>query len=398
MKLNDPVDRFCGSFKLFAADGTPLRHDQCWMALALRLDREYNGQEILVERPDGQRLTVQAHANPIRDESGRLLGAINVLVDISDRKRAEDGLKQADRAKNEFLATLAHELHPLAPIRNAVHVLHFQGSSAPETQWALDIIERQLRQMIHLVDDLLDVARITGNKLELRRTRLDLAEVLQAAAETSSPLIEACGQELTVVTPTYPIHLDGDLTRLGQVIANLLNNAAKYSERRLDSAQRRAARDRRRGHGARQRHRHSRRHAGPYLRDVHAGGAFRGSQPGRPWHRSGRWLADWSRCTVAVCWPAARASAREASSSSVCRRLLDTAPTQDGTDSKPQHAGAEPAHPGRGRQQRLGGQPRRAAAHRRPRRPHRPRRRRGGASWPRSFGPRCSCSTSDCRA
>jgi signal transduction histidine kinase/CheY-like chemotaxis protein len=231
-KLNDPVDRFCGSFKLFAADGTPIRHDQCWMALALRLDREYNGHEILIERPDGQRLTVLAHANPIRDERGRLLGAVNVLVDFSDRKRAEEALILADRAKNEFLATLAHELrNPLAPIRNAVHVLHFQGSAAPETQWALDVIDRQLRQMARLIDDLLDIARITSNKLELHRTRIDLAEVLRAATETSSPLIEACGHKLTVLTPPYSIHLDGDLTRLAQVIANLLNNAAKYTER-----------------------------------------------------------------------------------------------------------------------------------------------------------------------
>src|SRR5688500_15603886 len=83
--LNDTIDRYCGSFKLFGRDGTPIRHEQCWIALALLNDREYNGQEIIVERPDGTRLTALAHANPIRDESGRLRGAVNVLVDISDR-------------------------------------------------------------------------------------------------------------------------------------------------------------------------------------------------------------------------------------------------------------------------------------------------------------------------
>src|SRR5213592_1339842 len=91
-KLNDPVDRFCGSFKLFAADGSPIRHNQCWMALALETNMEYNGEEIVIERPDGRRLAALAHANPIRDDAGRLLGAVNVLVDISDRKRAEDAL------------------------------------------------------------------------------------------------------------------------------------------------------------------------------------------------------------------------------------------------------------------------------------------------------------------
>src|ERR1019366_9623443 len=127
-KLNDPVDRFCGSFRLFAADGAPINHDRCWMALALQMNNEFNGHEIIVERPDGRRLTVLAHANPLRDDAGRLFGAVNVLVDISDRKQAEEVLKTADRAKNEFLATLAHELrNPLAPIRNAVHVLHLKA-------------------------------------------------------------------------------------------------------------------------------------------------------------------------------------------------------------------------------------------------------------------------------
>src|SRR5260221_6661990 len=103
-KLNDPRDRFCGSFKLYAIDGSPINHDQCWMALALKNSIEYNGHEIVIECPDGQRRTTLAYASPFSDEAGKLLGAVNVLVDISDRKRAEDALKEADRAKNEFLA------------------------------------------------------------------------------------------------------------------------------------------------------------------------------------------------------------------------------------------------------------------------------------------------------
>jgi PAS domain-containing protein len=89
-KLNDPADRFCGSFKLFGTDGSPIAHNQCWMALALETDCEHNGQEIVIERPDGSRSTVLAHANPIHDESGKLLGAVNVLVDISDRIQGEE--------------------------------------------------------------------------------------------------------------------------------------------------------------------------------------------------------------------------------------------------------------------------------------------------------------------
>jgi signal transduction histidine kinase/CheY-like chemotaxis protein len=232
-KLNDPLDRFCGSFRLFASDGAPLRHDKCWMALALHTAKGYNGQEIIIERPDGQRLTVLAHANPIRDESGKLIGAVNVLVDISDRKRIEDALREADRSKNEFLATLAHELrNPLAPLRNAVQVLRMQDTHSPDAQWAIEVIERQTQQMTRLVDDLLDVSRITRNRLELRRERVALENVLRVAVETSRPLIDAAGHELTLKLPDQPLYLDADLTRLAQVVSNLLNNAAKYTEHR----------------------------------------------------------------------------------------------------------------------------------------------------------------------
>src|SRR5215210_5430560 len=96
-KLNDPRDRYCGSFKLFSPDGLPIAHDRCWMALALENDKEYNRREIIVERPDGERLIALAHANPIHDRSGNLLGAVNVLVDISDRKRAQEEIETRAR-------------------------------------------------------------------------------------------------------------------------------------------------------------------------------------------------------------------------------------------------------------------------------------------------------------
>ena len=530
-KLNDPEDRFCGSFKLFAVDGTPIRHDQCWMARALFEDKGFNGQEILVERPDGRRMTVLAHANPIRDDAGRLVGAVNVLVDISDRKRAEDSqavlaaiveasddaivsksldgvirtwnggaermfgytageavgrpitliipperfdeearilsrlrggeridhyetvrvakdgrrldvslsislvrdaagrivgaakvarditarkqadatlvalkdelatqladlrrlhemsvrlstslelqpildetlrtaaaiegtdlgllslcdpesedlvvvaslgfndellrhvrrvppgggacgtsyldrrrvvvedaevdpllapyrefargagfravhstplvtrngrcvgvlstyfrrprrpsdrdtrlidvcvrqavdfienarlydqLREADRRKDEFLATLSHELrNPLAPVRNAAELLRLQAPKTPATQRALGMIDRQMHQMTRLIDDLMDVSRISRNKLQLRKDRVDLREVLQAAVEISRPLLDAGAHDLTVAAPD-PVVVEGDATRLAQAVANLLNNAAKYTDR-----------------------------------------------------------------------------------------------------------------------------------------------------------------------
>jgi PAS domain S-box-containing protein len=230
-KLNDPEDRFCGSYKLFDKDGTPVAHDKCWMALALKDRTEYNGYEIVIERPDGQRLTGLAHANPIHDEAGELVGAVNVVVDISDRKRAEDSLKQADRSKNEFLATLAHELrNPLAPIRAAVRILQMKTETSAESRSVLGVIERQTQQMTRLIDDLLNIARITSNKLELRKRRINLADVINTAVETSRPLIDRSRHTLTVTMPPEPISLDGDMVRLAQVISNLLNNAAKYTE------------------------------------------------------------------------------------------------------------------------------------------------------------------------
>jgi PAS domain S-box-containing protein len=230
-KLNDAADRYCGSFKLFSTEGMPLKHSECWMALALQNGRGYNGEEIVVEHPDGRRLSVLAHANPFHDETGNLLGAVNVLVDISERTRSERELKEADRNKNEFLATLAHELrNPLAPLRNAVEFLQLKNPPSPDVKWAFDVIDRQMRQMTRLVDDLLDIARITNNRLELRKERVDLVSVLRTAIETAKPLIEASDLKFVVSLPPKPVGLQVDPIRVAQVIANLLNNAAKYSQ------------------------------------------------------------------------------------------------------------------------------------------------------------------------
>jgi signal transduction histidine kinase len=202
------------------------------MALALRDGKEYNGLEIVIERPDGSRWTALAHANPVQDESGAVIGAVNVLVDITDRKKSEDALRDADRRKSEFLATLAHELrNPLAPIRNGLQIIRLANHDEAAVQEARAMMERQVGHMVRLIDDLLDLSRITNGKIELRKERIELAAAVQDAVESVRPCMEAAGHELTVTLPPKPVYVDGDRTRLAQVFANLLNNSAKFTER-----------------------------------------------------------------------------------------------------------------------------------------------------------------------
>jgi signal transduction histidine kinase len=140
-------------------------------------------------------------------------------------------LQKADHRKDEFLAVLAHELrNPLAPIRNAVQILR-QDAPMAELRSARDVIDRQVGQMTHLINDLLDVARISHGRIELRRERVELAAVVRSALEATRPLVESSSHRLDVALPPGPILLEGDPTRLAQIFSNLLNNAAKYTER-----------------------------------------------------------------------------------------------------------------------------------------------------------------------
>jgi PAS domain S-box-containing protein len=169
---------------------------------------------------------------PVLGTDGQVEAVAGTTRDITQRKAMEDELRDADRKKDDFIALLAHELrNPLAPIRNGLQVLRLAGGDVDAVARARAMMDRQLSHMVRLIDDLLDVSRISRTKMELRRERVLLADVVGSAVETARPLIEAAGHELRLALPPGPVFLDADLTRLAQVISNLLTNSAKYTER-----------------------------------------------------------------------------------------------------------------------------------------------------------------------
>lgn len=360
------TDRWSVSWKLFMADGTPLPNDKCPMAVALKEGRVLHGGEYLVERPDGTRRWFCPYPTPIRDADGEVIGGINMLVDITERKemeeerreedlryrslveqvkdyaifrtdprgiattwnegvrrlfgfdeqdfigkdvahliftkedvlkgvpelelvqaaqvgqvsndrwmrrkdgsrfyamgvtsalrdddgvlvgytkvkrdqttqkRLEDDLRQssaelseADRRKNEFLATLAHELrNPLAPMQNALRVMKLSNDDADAVRAASGLLERQVDHMVRLVDDLLDVSRISRGTITLRRERTNLASIIETVVETARPHFDGVDQEVSLALPSHPVYVNGDPVRLSQVVGNLLNNACKFT-------------------------------------------------------------------------------------------------------------------------------------------------------------------------
>jgi two-component system CheB/CheR fusion protein len=185
--------------------------------------------EFRVTWPDGEVHWLRDQGRLFRDTDGKPLFMTGACVDITDRKRDEEALRDADRRKDEFLALLAHELrNPLAPVRNSLQVIHMSPQRAVRER-AQEIMGRQLAHMVRLIDDLMDVSRITRNKLELRRSVVPLADVVSHAVEAARPLIEAAGHGLEISLPPGPVHVDADLTRLAQVFGNLLANSAKYT-------------------------------------------------------------------------------------------------------------------------------------------------------------------------
>ena len=190
------------------------------------------GNDRWMRRKDGQQFWASGVTTALRGPSGEIVGYSKVMRDLTDRKRAEESLQEADRRKDEFLAVLAHELrNPLAPLRNSLNILQLTACDDPATERVCQTMERQVNHLVRLVDDLLEVSRITRGKIELRKETVELASVARNAIETSRPLIDAAGLQLAITLPQEPVTLHGDPVRLGQVFANLLNNAAKYTNR-----------------------------------------------------------------------------------------------------------------------------------------------------------------------
>lgn len=178
----------------------------------------------------GHRIPIAFSAAPIRNEAGDVTGSVLVFRDESERRRNEQALRNADRQKDEFLATLAHELrNPLAPICMGLDLLRMSGNDAAATTEICAMMARQSQHMVRLIDDLMDVSRITRGKLELRKRQIALDEVVQNAVDANRPIIDQARLQLSVKLPAQPILLYADPNRLTQVFSNLLNNAAKFT-------------------------------------------------------------------------------------------------------------------------------------------------------------------------
>src|SRR5690606_19867703 len=209
--------------------------DEAFAALKAHADRALRGErsdfELEVRYRDLGAQWIRCAYAPEREEEGRIVGWVAAILDITARKRAEEALLEADRRKNEFLAVLGHELrNPLAPLRTGVELLKHGGENAELLANLRAMMERQLGHLIRLVDDLLDLSRISRGEVELQRERLDLHTVIDAAVELSRPALVERRHSLVPHHAPIPLPIEGDFQRLTQVVGNLLSNAAKYTD------------------------------------------------------------------------------------------------------------------------------------------------------------------------
>lgn len=211
-------------------DGTARPIEEAPPLRALEGEVIRNEEQIVKTPRTGELRHRQVSAAPVRDAAGRIIGSVSVVRDVTDRKRAEEALREADRRKDVFLATLSHELrNPLAPIRTAAELLASPRVGPADLTRCKDIIGRQVAHMASLLDDLLDVSRLTRGELRLKKSRVALQHLLDGAIETARPLITAKRHTLKIEVPSALLLLEVDPVRITQAVSNLLVNAAKYT-------------------------------------------------------------------------------------------------------------------------------------------------------------------------
>lgn len=217
-------------FRVFA-EGVEVPNEDLPMQRATRTGKSVIGVELELVFDDDTSISLFEHARPLFDAEGRVRGCVGVFVDITQQKTAEEALREAGRRKDEFLATLAHELrNPLAALAAASHLLAKANDKPAVAAMARDALSRQIDHMAHLLDDLLDVARITRGHVQLRIERLDLGSIISETVATVQPLLQKKNHRPSVTLPRDPLHVNADKVRLNQIIGNLLSNASRYTD------------------------------------------------------------------------------------------------------------------------------------------------------------------------
>jgi PAS domain S-box-containing protein len=226
-----PHDAYVARYRFEGLDGAELADDERPVARALHGEAVRDVELRVRDAQTGRRWVAVYSAVPIVSTEGRTL-VTETIREVTELRRAFEALREADRRKDEYLAMLSHELrNPLAPIRSAVFLLERADPASEGARRARDVIARQVGHLARMVDDLLDVSRLARGRIELRRARLDLAELVRRVAEDHRLLLANGGIELDAAAPAEPVMVDGDATRLAQLLGNLLQNAAKFTPR-----------------------------------------------------------------------------------------------------------------------------------------------------------------------